>query len=161
VDRCKHAKDQLCQALQMEADLKRELDSEQNMRKETYSQLFTGMQEIQTLNTSLEKAEAEKKKSRWLPPQFSNLVSRLSENQASSPFLDQLREVPGLIRVYCKKATRVCTSRVLGTVRAYYPDLDLTRVGEGKPKDCSAEDFASHIVAMEPVADSLIESLTL
>ena len=44
----------------MEADLKRELDSEQNMRKETYSQLFTGMQEIQTLNTSLEKAEAEK-----------------------------------------------------------------------------------------------------
>ena len=60
MDRCKHAKDQLCQALQMEADLKRELDSEQNMRKETYSQLFTGMQEIQTLNTSLEKAEAEK-----------------------------------------------------------------------------------------------------
>ncbi|CAD6342771.1 unnamed protein product [Miscanthus lutarioriparius] len=147
MDCCKHAINQLREA--------------QNTRKETYSQFLTSIQEIQTLNRSLAEAEEDKEKIKEAATPILKLVSRLSENQASTPFLDQLREVPGLIRVYCKKAARVCTSRVLGTVRAYYPGLDLTRVGEGKPKDCSAEDFASHIVAMEPVADSLIESFTL
>ena len=104
MDCCKHAINQLREA--------------QNTRKETYSQFLTSIQEIQTLNRSLAEAEEDKEKIKEAATPILKLVSRLSENQASTPFLDQLREVPGLIRVYCKKAARVCTSRVLGTVRA-------------------------------------------
>jgi len=64
--------------------------------------------------------------------------------------------MPGLIQVYCKKAARVFALKALGSVRAFFPSLDLTPVGEGIPEDCSSEDLAGHIAAMESVAERLL-----
>jgi hypothetical protein len=41
-------------------------------------------------------------------------------------------------------------------VRAFFPSLDLTRVGEGIPEDFSTQDLVGHIAAMDSVAERLL-----
>ena len=41
-------------------------------------------------------------------------------------------------------------------MRAFFPSLDLTLVGEGMPEDCSTEDLAGHIAAMESIVERLL-----
>jgi len=148
-----HTQHQLDQALQRGKTLKDHLESERKMCQVARSQLVANTQWIRDLSTRLEKCIAEKEEIKVAATSIRQVVCGSFENELSKPFLEQ---VPGLIQVYCKKAARVCASQALGIVRAFFPSLDLTPVGEGMPEDCSTEDLAGHIAAMESVAERLL-----
>jgi len=137
-----HTQHQLDQALQRGKTLKDHLESERKMCQVAGSQLVANTQWIRDLSTHLEKCIAEKEEIKVAATSILQVVSGLSENELSKPILEQ---VPGLIQVYCKKAARV-----------FFPSLDLTPVGEGMPEDCSTEDLAGHIAAMESIVERLL-----
>lgn len=74
------------------------------------------------LSTRLGKSIAEKKEIEVAATSILRVASGFSENEVSKTTLEQ---VPGLIQEYCKKATRVWASQALGSVRAFFPHLDL------------------------------------
>jgi len=111
-DHHKHTQHQVDQALQRVETLRTQLEAKRNMRHCVDSKIVAGLQQIRKLRTSLEMLEAQKEKIKVAATPILKLVSRLSENQASKPFLDQLRKVPDLILVYCKKIARVSTLQV-------------------------------------------------
>ncbi|CAD6342768.1 unnamed protein product [Miscanthus lutarioriparius] len=148
----KNLQHHLDQALQIEKILKDHVESERKMGQDADSQLVAARQQIRNLSTLLEKSIAEKEEIKVATTSILQMVSELPENEVSNP----LEQMPGLIQVYCKKAARVFALKALGSVRAFFPSLDLTPVGEGIPEDCSSEDLAGHIAAMESVAERLL-----
>lgn len=148
----KNLQRQLDQALQIEKILKDHVESERKMGQDADSQLVAARQQIRNLSTLLEKSIAEKEEIKVATTSILQMVSELLENEVSNP----LEQMPGLIQVYCKKAARVFALKALGSVRAFFPSLDLTPVGEGIPEDCSSEDLAGHIATMESVAERLL-----
>lgn len=97
-------KDQVDQAIQRVETLRSQLQAMRNKRRCVDSQLVANLQQIQYMRTQLEKLEAQNQEIKVAATPILQLVSGLSKNQASKPFLDQLRKVPDLILASYKKA---------------------------------------------------------
>jgi len=72
--------------------------------------------------------------------------------------LERLRGAPQKIVKYLSDNTRQYVSHVLGLVKSYWPQANLTPV-EGMAIECTDQKFANLVEKVKPVADMIVDSL--
>jgi hypothetical protein len=74
-------------------------------------------------------------------------------------FLARVRQLGDGINGYLQNAVRQAVERVLASVQAFHPALDLGPVGEVMPNNCSQEEFQGLVQKLAPVAVKYVERI--
>jgi hypothetical protein len=73
--------------------------------------------------------------------------------------IERLREAPQKIIGYISETTKTYVAHILGLLKSYLPEANLSPLVDGMFADCSEEKFSEFVRKVKPVAHQLVDSL--
>ena len=70
-----------------------------------------------------------------------------------------LRDAPQKISNFIVESSKDIVTHVLGLIKSYWPQSDLSPVADGAAADCTDEQFEAYRQEVRPVAHKIVESL--
>jgi hypothetical protein len=73
--------------------------------------------------------------------------------------LERLCEASQKISGYLSETTKTYVAHILGLIKSFWPNGNLSPLAEGMAADCSDEKFAEYLDEVGPVAQKIVENL--
>ena len=131
-----------------------------NIKKDTDCQLVETMQQIKNLAVERDLYRKEINDLKVAAQAIVDMVNPPEKDtDASGTLLEWLQRAPQGIIKYLSDTTRQYVSHILRLVKSYWPQANLTPLGDGMNIDCNEDKFAEHMEEVKPVADRNADSL--
>jgi hypothetical protein len=116
---------------------------------------------LQMLGEDCEKLRGQLKEHEEAALPIARLLVPHSGGPKIAPFVDRLKEAPGLLATYVKHLEKSIPNQVLAFMNSYFPKAPVDVVAGGLAANCTDEQYLELLEQMAPIAEQVTEKLNL
>jgi hypothetical protein len=116
---------------------------------------------LQMLGEDCEKLRGQLKEHEEAVLPIARLLVPHSGGPKIAPFVDRLKEAPGLLATYVKHLAKSIPNQVLAFMKSYFPKAPVDVVAGGLAANCTDEQYLELLEQMAPIAEQVTEKLNL